>query len=56
MRTISVPKGKKIELTFTYFAIEFYKESGQISCPYDKLDIFNGNEAAADKKAYIRTI
>ena len=56
VKTISVPEGKKIELTFTYFAIEFYQEGGQISCPYDKLEIFNGNEAAADKKAYVRTI
>jgi len=52
VKTISVPKGKKIQLTFTYFAIEFYEEGGQKSCPYDKLDIFDGAEAAADKKSY----
>ena len=56
VKTISVPKGKKIQLTFTYFAIEFYEEGGQKSCPYDKLDIFDGAEAAADKKSYVRII
>ena len=52
-RTISVPAGKKIELTFTYFAIEFYQEGGQIYCSYDKLEIFDGAEPSDESKSYV---
>jgi len=51
-KTISVPAGKKIELTFTYFAIEFYQDGGQIYCSYDKLEIFDGEVASDDNKSY----
>merc|ERR1719318_2177626 len=52
VKTITVPEGKKIELTFTYFAIEFYKEGGKISCPYDKLELFDGKDTTEDKTTH----
>ena len=53
VKTISVPEGKKIELTFTYFAIEFYQEGGQIYCSYDKLELFDGKDEAEDNKSHV---
>ena len=52
-KIISVPEGKKIELTFTYFAIEFYQEGGQIYCSYDKLEIFDGATPSDDNKSHV---
>ena len=52
VKTISVPEGAKIELTFTNFYIEFYDNNGSgITCPYDKLTIYDSADASGNKLA-----
>merc|ERR1719317_1177813 len=51
-KIISVPAGMKIELTFTYFAIEYYQDGGQIYCSYDKLEIFDGDKPSDETKSH----
>ena len=51
VKTISVPQGAKIELYFENFNIEFLEDSGIITCPYDKLTIYDSDNASGNKLA-----
>ena len=51
VKTISVPEGAKIELTFTNFYIEFKDDSGTVTCPYDMLTIYDSADTSGNKLA-----